>query len=301
MHLLVVEDEPALLEVFRDQLEHLGHTSIACPSGAEAVGILRSDQAFDALWTDLEMPGVDGFEVLRQARVCRPGTPAMIVSGHGDRQHVLEALRAGALNFLLKPFRPQELEDALGRIGEVIERRRKELGAWRTMESSRLEFHIPARISIASALGKLLRQHFRGMVSEAEAQGIHVAINELLYNAVEHGALGITQREKADALAAGEWRDLLRSREEAEDSAQKRVRVVMEAVRGRAIRITIEDRGDGFDHAMLPDPSEPENLLLPSGRGIFLARLHLSELRFEDGGRRAIASFDLSHRQSAEA
>ncbi len=294
MHLLVVDDEPGLLEVFRAQLEHLGHTVLACPSGGEAVEHLRSDAPLDAVWTDLEMPGVDGFEVLRQARVCRPGIPAMVVSGHGERQHILGALRAGAVNFLLKPFRPQDLEEALGRIEEVIERRRKELGAWRSLESSRLEFAIPARIGAANALGKLLRQHFRGLVSEGEAQGIHVAVNELLYNAVEHGSLGITQREKAEALAAGEWRELLRAREEAPGAQARRVHVVLEARRGKFIRVTVQDEGEGFDHSMLPDPSEPENLLLPSGRGIFLARLHLSGLRFEDGGRRAVAEFDLS-------
>lgn len=295
MHLLVVDDETALLDVFRQQLEHFGHTVVLCDSGREAVDFLRSDQPVDAVWTDLEMPGVDGFEVLRQSRICRPATPAMIVSGHGDRHHILGALRAGAVNYLLKPFRPQELEEALHRITEVIERRRKELGAWRSLESSRLQFAIPARIASANALGKLLRQNIRGLVSEGEAQGIHVAINELLYNAVEHGSLGISQREKAEALAAGEWRDLLRAREDAPEALAKRVRVTMEAVRGRDITIVVQDEGEGFDHALLPDPSEPENMLLPSGRGIFIARLHLSELRFEDHGRRAIATFDLSH------
>lgn len=57
------------------------------------------------------------------------------------------------------------------------------------------------------------------------------------------------------------------------------------------LKFTIQDEGEGFDISMLPDPTEPENIEKPGGRGIFLMR-HLSDdVRFEDGGKTAILSF----------
>lgn len=57
------------------------------------------------------------------------------------------------------------------------------------------------------------------------------------------------------------------------------------------LKFTIQDEGEGFDISMLPDPTEPENIEKPGGRGIFLIR-HLSDdVRFENGGKTAILSF----------
>src|SRR5258708_27938880 len=80
------------------------------------------------LVTDLKMDGIDGMELLRRAQQVDPELPVVVITGHGDVQTAVEAMRLGAYDFIEKPFAPERLLEIVRRAGEtrqlVIENRR---------------------------------------------------------------------------------------------------------------------------------------------------------------------------------
>ena len=102
---LLVDDDPALLDALSEalRLRLEGLRVETCDSAAAALEqIERRD--FDALVVDIKMPGMDGLELLREIRKRRPETPVLLITGHGDHDLAVEALRGGAHDYVTKPI-----------------------------------------------------------------------------------------------------------------------------------------------------------------------------------------------------
>ncbi|MFB3815405.1 MAG: ATP-binding protein [Terriglobales bacterium] len=118
--ILIVDDEPTVLLTVEAILQKEGYATVAVPTGAAAIEALRQ-QHFDLVLTDLKMPGVDGFGVLRHVRECSPDTVTVVMTGFGSVDSALEALQLGAYEYLLKPNSPDDLKAAVRR---CLERKR---------------------------------------------------------------------------------------------------------------------------------------------------------------------------------
>jgi DNA-binding NtrC family response regulator len=105
---LVVDDEPKLGRFVAEMLELDGHEVARAGGGREATALL-SERAFDVVITDLRMPDVDGLSVLRSARA-RPSPPEVVVmTAYGTAESAVEAMKAGAADYVTKPFSMDEL------------------------------------------------------------------------------------------------------------------------------------------------------------------------------------------------
>ncbi len=119
---LVVDDEPRMRDSVRDLLDAYGYACLMAGSGREALERLES-QPVDLLLLDLNMPGMDGYQVMRQVRQRHPDVDIVVVSGETTFESATEVLRLGAQDFLRKPYAP----DTLARvIGAVVQKRRLE-------------------------------------------------------------------------------------------------------------------------------------------------------------------------------
>ena len=108
---------------------------------------------------------------------------------------------------------------------------------------------------------------------------------ECINNAIEHGNLALTGKEKVNLKSKGEeayWEELHR-RANQRPFSERTVTISASITPERAV-FTITDQGDGFDTSKLPDPNDPANHLAPSGRGIILASAFLDEVRYNDQG-----------------
>jgi DNA-binding response OmpR family regulator len=121
---LVAEDDPTLREEVVELLRTSGHDVQAVPDGDEAVRRLEADK-FDLALVDWNMPGKSGGEVLRRAREVRPQTAVIVMTGYGNVDTAVEALRSGAKDFLQKPFDIESLENTIRSIREELASRRK--------------------------------------------------------------------------------------------------------------------------------------------------------------------------------
>jgi len=79
---LVVDDDPDVLDVAADVLELRGFAALRASSGHEAIEVLRRHPEIDLLFTDVLMPGITGIELARQATALRPGLPVVLTSGY---------------------------------------------------------------------------------------------------------------------------------------------------------------------------------------------------------------------------
>ncbi|MEN8140456.1 MAG: response regulator [Thermodesulfobacteriota bacterium] len=118
--LLLVDDEPIILELLQRQLNQRGYSVETADSGQRAMEVLAASRPFDILVTDIRMPGMDGMTLLKTARKSYPEMEAIMVTGHGDMDTALEAMRLGAYNFLTKPVGISELSAVLGNCQEKI-------------------------------------------------------------------------------------------------------------------------------------------------------------------------------------
>jgi two-component system NtrC family response regulator len=119
MHILFADDEKNLQELMRTELPRMGYRVTVCPDGLTAVAALEK-QSFDCLLVDLDMPGMNGIEVIEKARSLRPEIEAVIMTGNPSQETAIAALRNGVFDYLTKPSR---LADIAGLMGRVKERR----------------------------------------------------------------------------------------------------------------------------------------------------------------------------------
>ena len=120
--ILVVEDEEHLAEGLRFNLEAEGYEVAIAPDGLRAVEMLGArERGVDLVILDLMLPGLSGFEVLRRARAAGDFVPVLILTAKDDMQDRVRGLEEGADDYLIKPFR---LDELLARTRGLLRRRR---------------------------------------------------------------------------------------------------------------------------------------------------------------------------------
>ena len=103
--MLIVDDDPALLQALPQALRlRMGGVKVdTAESGAAALDQIAL-QDYDAIVTDIKMPGIDGLALLAEIRTRRPETPILMITGHGEYELSVRALRSGAYDFIQKPI-----------------------------------------------------------------------------------------------------------------------------------------------------------------------------------------------------
>ncbi len=120
---LVVDDEPKLGGVVAQMLELDGHAVVRATGGREAVALLAKDR-FDVVVTDLRMPEVDGLAVLHVAKASEPAPEVVLMTAYGTAESAVQAMKAGAADYVTKPFSMDELRM---RVRRLVEQRSAEL------------------------------------------------------------------------------------------------------------------------------------------------------------------------------
>lgn len=124
--ILVVDDEVMMRNLILKILESEGYQITMTSSGDEALAMLKENN-YDLLLTDVKMPGMSGFELLKQVKKSWPDMVVIVMTGYGDAYTVKEALLLGADEYVSKPFKGHE-------VSLIVER-----AYWRLLSSRRSE------------------------------------------------------------------------------------------------------------------------------------------------------------------
>ena len=117
MHILFADDEQDLQQIIGSKLKKMGHSVVVCPDGLTAVAALEKEP-FDCLIVDLNMPGMNGIDVIGHAREIRPEIEAVVMTGNPSQETAIAALRHEAYEYITKPVPLAEIAELLGRISQ---------------------------------------------------------------------------------------------------------------------------------------------------------------------------------------
>ena len=111
---LLVEDDRVLRQALGDTLMLGGFDYLAVGSAEEALAVV-AEQAFSLVVSDVNMPGMDGHQLLELLRARHPQLPVLLMTAHAAVERAVQAMRQGAVDYLVKPFEPRALLDLVGR------------------------------------------------------------------------------------------------------------------------------------------------------------------------------------------
>src|SRR5210317_889113 len=142
--ILVVDDEPNYLIVLSELLKEEGFEVLTAQSGEEGLKIVE-DVDLDIVLTDMRMPGMDGWELLKSIKNYSKDLPVIMVTAFGEVEKAVVAMKAGAYNYLAKPFSNDELLVNIRKAVELYSLRKENL---------RLRDEARVRYGFASIVGK---------------------------------------------------------------------------------------------------------------------------------------------------
>jgi len=116
--ILVIDDDPTIAELLHALMERQGHRVELRTDAAEALELVRR-QSFDLILTDLMMPQVSGLDLAQEALAHDSETLVLVVTGHASLETALSAIRLGVYDYIVKPFKLDEVEHAVGRALET--------------------------------------------------------------------------------------------------------------------------------------------------------------------------------------
>jgi len=120
LRLLFADDERSLQELMRLELPRMGHEVTVCPDGLTAAAALERN-TYDCIIVDLDMPGLNGIQVIAKTKELAPDTEAVVLTGKSSLESAIAALRCGAFDYLTKPCKLADLERLLARVAEKRE------------------------------------------------------------------------------------------------------------------------------------------------------------------------------------
>ena len=124
MRILFADDEPTLQELMHVELSDMGHQVTICPDGLTACAALDRN-SYDCMLVDLDMPGMNGIEVIQHAKNQNPEIEAIVLTGKSSLETAVAALRQGVFDYLTKPCKLVELKAVFERVKEKIELNRQ--------------------------------------------------------------------------------------------------------------------------------------------------------------------------------
>jgi len=235
--------------------------------------------------TDLEMPGMDGLALVKEIREQYPRLPVILMTANGSEEVAIQALRAGATNYVPKKSLGKELAETLRHvldIARVDRRRQKLLGSLERRESA---FRLENDPDLMVPLIQLLQEDLgaMGICDDTARMRVGVVLQEALSNALYHGNLEVSSDLRQDDERAFYH---LAERRRSQDPYRDRQILVGVRLEREGATYIIEDQGPGFDTSRLDRPIDPEDLMKVGGRGMLLIRTFMDEVHHNAAGNR---------------
>jgi CheY-like chemotaxis protein len=233
--------------------------------------------------TDMIMPEMGGLELVQAVRSKYPGIPVILMTAHGSEDIALQALQKGAASYLPKKTLARDLPETIEQVMVAVQSNINEQRIVSSLQSEEVNFVLNNDTSLIAPLVGYL-EDLLTRLKLCDPSGlilIGVALHEALTNAILHGNLELSSELKDNNEK--EFYRLAVERRTLPPFGDRRVFVHMKMTR-QELLIVIRDEGNGFDPALLPDPTDPSNLGRVHGRGLLLIQTFMDRVQHNQRG-----------------
>ncbi|QDU40891.1 Adenylate cyclase 2 [Maioricimonas rarisocia] len=281
--ILVADDSPFDRSVARRVISAMdGWTACFVDDGSEAIELLARHE-FDLVLTDLVMPRINGLELLEHIQANAIAVPVVVMTSQGSEEIAVQALQTGAANYIQKKRVVRELAQVLESVITAARTDRAREMLLQHLAGGVFQFALPNDRTLLSAAISFLQESAAqlGHVPRNELTRLGIALEEALSNAMIHGNLEVySQLREHDNDA---YERLIAERCNEVPYCDRRVFISSQFEPDRLI-VTVRDEGLGFDAALVPDPTDAENLFRPSGRGLMLIHAFMDSVTHNEMG-----------------
>ena len=237
----------------------------------------------DIVVTDLDMPSINGLELVEVIRKAYPITPVILMTAQGSEEIAAKALRAGASSYVPKRHLNHQLSETVRQVLQAARVDRAHTRLMRRLVRQEIEFVIENDSELVSSMVQFLQDTTlaMGICDESDRLRIGVALQEALTNASYHGNLELSSSLREDDHRA--YYELALQRAVLPPWSSRRIYVIGRFTADE-VEFTIRDDGPGFDPRTLPDPTDPANLERSCGRGLLLIHSFMDEVRHNSVG-----------------
>jgi CheY-like chemotaxis protein len=244
----------------------------------------------DLVVTDMQMPEMDGLELVTRIRTRYPEVPVVLMTALGSDAIAIEALERGAASYVPKSHLHERLRQTVEDVLSIARAHESMAALVKCQTYAELHYDLENDPALFDILVEMLQQQVSGMrlTDQTGLFRIGVALREALHNAAFHGNLQLSPEDVEGAreqlLQGGQ--DLVSQRRRQTPYCDRRVHVRSVVTRDEA-RFVIRDDGSGFDYAGILssiDPKSTGTLVADRGRGFVLMLSFMDEVSFNDAG-----------------
>ncbi|MBC7818878.1 MAG: response regulator [Planctomycetaceae bacterium] len=280
---LVVDDSPVDRRLAGRLIEKLGDMEVFYAEDGQAALEQVEAHLPDLVVTDMQMPRLDGFELVEALKAQYPLIPVILMTAAGSEAIAVQALQVGAASYVPKTALADDLADVTERVLAMSRTQRTQTRLMNRVKRSVTEYEVENDRELVLSLSSYMQQQFNAMKICADIDGLRIgiALEEALLNAFYHGNLEVSSKLREEDCQR--YVDLANQRCGESPYKERRIYVTVSLSRDEASWI-VRDDGPGFDPSKLPDPTDPEYLELPHGRGLMLMRTFMTEVVYNDKG-----------------
>ena len=288
LRLLIVDDNPGDVALAKEYLDDAG-CDVAIRSAGDGVAALELLRAGGDLphvvLTDLHMPRMDGLALVEALRAEFPSVPVVLMTAFGSEEIAFQSLQKGAASYVPKKDMRDGLPRTLQQIGDLARAQRQDDRLQACCAATETTWVVENDIALVPALARQLGASYRRMMQADEPDQFQlvVALHEALSNAIYHGNLEVSTALRRQSLEDDSFHRVAEEHRVQPPYRDRRVRVTARFTADEALFI-VKDEGPGFNVASLPDPRDRNNLEEIGGRGLFLIRLFMTEVRHNPVG-----------------
>jgi len=286
---LLIDDDRSVLEMVEEALKSHGMIVHPFNDGRRALGLLEqaTGPAFDLVVSDINMDGMDGFDVIHRVKSVKPHLPVVLMTAESSVDYAIRAMRMGAANFFMKPVPIREMVKSVFHLVEAHREYRQAVTGLKGLMEEQRRFQFRSdELDIPGLLRHLTERLVpMGFATDQNIDVVAMAFHEALVNALDHGNLELDSDLKADLFSHEEDPYNALRRERLLDPVYAERTILVEThLSDETYEVLIADEGPGFDAKLLISPEDAAHQARHCGRGLPLIQLVMDEVLFNDMG-----------------